>query len=45
MEDLIEYETGSKSFQNCSDLIKYERGIEPESESLINYEQGGFQRL
>ena len=44
MEELIEYETGVKSFQECDDLIKYEKGIKSESESLINYEQGGFQR-
>ena len=44
MEDLIEYETGIKSFQECDELIKYEKGIKPESESLVNYEQGGFQR-
>lgn len=44
MEDLIEYETGIKSFQECDDLIKYEKGIKSESESLVNYEQGGFQR-
>ena len=44
MENLIEYETGVKSFQECDDLIKYEKGIKSESESLINYEQGGFQR-
>lgn len=44
MQDLIEYETGIKSFQECDDLIKYEKGIKSESESLVNYEQGGFQR-
>ena len=27
MEELIEYETGVKSFQECDDLIKYEKGI------------------
>ena len=27
-EQLFEYETGIKSFENCDDLTKYEKGLE-----------------